>query len=170
MLAGLAPFLQRNDVFISIALAGGGILLWMAISMFRSLPGLSLDFSAGERKKQNLVLAGIVFSLANPYWLIWWASIGLGYIVYSVQFGVAGVSSFFAGHILADFAWYAFISFGVAKGRRYLQRPGLPATDWRLCAFSAAFLRLLSVQRHRASGVDGHLCIDCEGREMEHPC
>ncbi|HBI14572.1 MAG TPA: lysine transporter LysE [Desulfobulbaceae bacterium] len=119
LLSGLAPFLQRDDVFVIIALAGGVILLWMAISMFRGLPSLSLNISAGERKKQNLVLTGIVFSLANPYWLIWWTSIGLGYIVYSVQFGAAGVFLFFAGHILADFAWYAFISFGVAKGRRY---------------------------------------------------
>jgi threonine/homoserine/homoserine lactone efflux protein len=119
LLSGLAPILQQDAVFVVIALVGGVILLWMAISMLRSLPGLSLDFSAGEGKKQNLVLAGIVFSLANPYWLIWWASIGLGYIVYSVRFGVLGVVSFFAGHILADFAWYAFISFGVAKGRRF---------------------------------------------------
>lgn len=119
LLSGLAPFLQRDDVFVAIALAGGGILLWMAISMFRSLPGLSLDFSVGERRRQNLIVTGIVFSLANPYWLIWWASIGLGYIVYSVQFGAPGVISFFAGHILADLAWYGFISFGVAKGRHY---------------------------------------------------
>jgi len=140
LLAGLAPFLQRDDVFIGIALAGGGILLWMAITMFRSLPGLSLNFSAGERKKKNLVLAGIVFSLANPYWLIWWASIGLGYIVYSVQFGVAGVSSFFAGHILVDFAWYAFISFGVAKGRRYFSDRAYR----RLIGGCALFLLLFS--------------------------
>jgi threonine/homoserine/homoserine lactone efflux protein len=80
---------------------------------------LSLDIETKGKAKQNLILAGILFSLANPYWLIWWASIGLGYIVYSVQFGVAGVLFFFAGHILADLSWYAFISLGVAKGRRY---------------------------------------------------
>lgn len=140
LLAGLAPFLQRDDVFVAIALAGGGILLWMAISMFRSLPGLSLDFAAGEKKKQNLVLAGIIFSLANPYWLIWWATIGLGYIVYSVQFGAPGIISFFAGHILADLAWYAFISFGVARGRRYFS----DRVYRRLIGCCAAFLLLFS--------------------------
>ena len=120
LLAGLAPLLVRNEVFIGIALAGGCILMWMAVSMFRSIPGLHLELEAGEgRKEKNLVLAGIIFSLANPYWTIWWASIGLGYILHSVKFGILGVTAFYLGHILADFAWYAFVSLGVAKGRQF---------------------------------------------------
>lgn len=121
LLAGLAPLLVRDDVFIGIALVGGCILLWMAGSMFKSIPDLRLDLEAGEEKKsKNLILAGILFSLANPYWTIWWASIGLGYILHSVKFGILGVVSFYLGHILADLAWYAFISLGVARGRRFL--------------------------------------------------
>lgn len=119
LLSGLAPFLKRDDVFIAIALAGGCILFWMAISMFRSLPALRLDFSAEKPRPKNLVMAGILMSLANPYWTIWWATIGLGYILHSMKFGVAGVIAFFIGHILADLAWYAFISFSVAKGRTF---------------------------------------------------
>lgn len=120
LLAGLAPFFKRDDVFIIIALAGGAILLWMAVSMFRSLPGLQLDVDVQDGENRNLVLAGILFSLANPYWTIWWASIGLGYILHSVKFGILGVAAFFVGHILADLVWYAFVSFGIAKGRNSL--------------------------------------------------
>ena len=121
LLAGLAPLLTREDVFVGIALAGGCILLWMAFSMFKNIAKLHLEFTAGEAKKgRNLVLAGILFSLANPYWIIWWASIGLGYILHSVKFGMAGVAAFYTGHILADLAWYAFVSFGIAAGRRFL--------------------------------------------------
>ena len=119
LLSGLAPFLKRDDVFVVIALAGGIILLWMAISMFRSLPTLRLDLTGGEQKPKNLIMTGIVMSLANPYWTIWWATIGLGYIMHSVKFGIAGVAAFFIGHILADLAWYTLISFSVAKGRSF---------------------------------------------------
>ena len=119
LLSGLAPFLKRDDVFIVIALAGGIILLWMAVSMFRSLPALRLDLTEEEQKPKNLIITGIVMSLANPYWTIWWATIGLGYIMHSVKFGIAGVVAFFIGHILADLAWYALISFSVAKGRSF---------------------------------------------------
>ncbi|MBW2684068.1 MAG: LysE family transporter [Deltaproteobacteria bacterium] len=119
LLLGMAPLLQRNDVFIFISLVGGSILLWMAFSMFRSLPGLSLEVAPDDGKRRNLIITGILFSLANPYWLIWWASIGIGYILHSVKYGIIGVAAFFLGHILADLAWYTLISFGVAKGRRF---------------------------------------------------
>jgi len=119
LLLGMAPLLQRNDVFIFISLVGGSILLWMAFSMFRSLPGLSLEVAPDDGKRRNLIITGILFSLANPFWLIWWASIGIGYILHSVKYGIIGVAAFFLGHILADLAWYTLISFGVAKGRRF---------------------------------------------------
>jgi threonine/homoserine/homoserine lactone efflux protein len=119
LLLGLAPLLQRDDVFVFMSLVGGSVLLWMAVSMFKSIPGLCLELVANDEKSRNLVLAGILFSVANPYWTIWWASIGLGYILHSVKFGVLGVAVFFLGHILADLAWYALISFSVAKGRNF---------------------------------------------------
>lgn len=117
LLAGLAPLLVRDDVFIFISLAGGSVLLWMGSSMLRSLPELNLQEHDSASKSRNLILAGIILSAVNPYWLIWWASIGLGYIMHSMKFGLLGVAAFFSGHILADLAWYAFVSFGIAKGR-----------------------------------------------------
>ncbi len=120
LLVGLAPLLARDDVFITVSLAGGLILLWMAWTMVRDLPQLRLHVDAGEEKRKNLVIAGIMLSIANPYWLIWWATIGLGYIMYAAQFGIPGIFAFFAGHILADLAWYSLISFGIARGRNLL--------------------------------------------------
>jgi len=117
LLSGLAPILLRDDVFVGIALIGGAILLWMAFSMLKELPNLCLDLNVQEEKNRNLIAAGIVLSAANPYWLIWWASIGLGYIVYSAKFGMIGIAAFFLGHILADLSWYAVISYGVVKGK-----------------------------------------------------
>jgi threonine/homoserine/homoserine lactone efflux protein len=117
LVSGLAPILARNDVFILISLTGGAVLLWMGVSMLGSLPGLTLDCHASSKKSRNLVVMGIVLSAVNPYWLIWWASIGLSYIMHSLKFGILGVTAFFLGHILADLAWYTLISFGIAKGK-----------------------------------------------------
>ena len=114
---GMAPFLQRNDVFAVVAIAGGVILLWMAVGMFRSISTLSLTLNAGEIKRGSLVINGALFSIANPYWIIWWATIGFGYVLYSLRFGLAGIAFFFAGHILADLAWYSVVSAAVGKGR-----------------------------------------------------
>ncbi|MCP3890575.1 MAG: LysE family transporter [Desulfobulbaceae bacterium] len=119
LMAGLAPLLVRDDVFIFISLVGGSVLLWMGISMLRSLPSLKLETDGTDSKSNNLIIAGIVLSAINPYWLIWWASIGIGYIMHSLKFGIIGIFAFFLGHILADLAWYTLISFGVAKGRHF---------------------------------------------------
>jgi threonine/homoserine/homoserine lactone efflux protein len=119
LLLGLAPILKQESVFIVIAVAGAGILLWMAFAMFRSLPRLRVDWEAESPKQDHLVTTGILMSLANPYWTIWWASIGLGYILYSMRFGFPGVVFFFLGHIAADFVWYAVVSLAVGRGRRF---------------------------------------------------
>ncbi len=120
LLLGLAPFLQQPAVFVATALAGAAILLWMAFGMFRSLPSLRLSWD-GEHKRQNHpVVNGILMSVANPYWIIWWATIGLGYILYSWRFGLWGVAFFFAGHILADLVWYSIVAAAVSRGRRFL--------------------------------------------------
>ena len=127
---GLAPLLTSNTAFIVIAFAGGTFMLWMAWGMFRSLPSLSLAGAAaagvtGSRRSSGetgrpLALTGALMSLANPYWIIWWATIGLGYVISSREAGLMGVAAFFTGHILADLVWYAFVSFAVDKGRRIL--------------------------------------------------
>jgi threonine/homoserine/homoserine lactone efflux protein len=64
------------------------------------------------------VVAGILTSLSNPYWTIWWATIGLGYIVLSRRLGTVGLLSFYVGHILSDLSWYSFVALALTLGRR----------------------------------------------------
>jgi threonine/homoserine/homoserine lactone efflux protein len=120
LLMGLAPFLQQPEVFILSALVGAVILLWMAFGMFRTLSSLHLSLKANQQRLNHPVISGILLSASNPYWIIWWSTIGLGYIIYSRQFGFWGIVFFFAGHILADLAWYSLISAAVAKGKHFL--------------------------------------------------
>ncbi len=119
ILLGLAPLFQNEWFFTFVSVAGGSILLWMAFGMFRSLPSLSLSLQVGQEKRGNLILTGILMSAANPYWIIWWATIGLGYILRSKEYGMTGILVFFSGHLLADLAWYALISAAVGKGRSF---------------------------------------------------
>ncbi len=117
LVLGVAPFLQREGVFAVIAIAGGAILLWMAFGMFRTLPTLSLPISAEIQGDNSLIMSGILMSLANPYWIIWWATIGFGYILHSMKFAIWGILFFFTGHILADLLWYSAVAAAVGKGR-----------------------------------------------------
>jgi threonine/homoserine/homoserine lactone efflux protein len=120
LILGLAPFIQRQEVFIFTAFAGAVILVWMAVGMLRTLHSLHIDWEKKSEKSNHLIMNGILLSIANPYWTIWWASIGLGYILYSQQLGILGVFFLFLGHIMADLAWYAIVSLAVDRGRHFL--------------------------------------------------
>ena len=124
LLLGLAPLLKMEPVFIVIALAGSAVLLWMGIGMLKSLPSMTLVTDDSSAVKRNLILSGIIMSLVNPYWSIWWATIGLGYILHSMEAGTMGVVAFFTGHILGDLFWYAAVSTAIWKGRQLLSDRG----------------------------------------------
>lgn len=116
---GLGPVLQLPIVIGSISLMGGVILLLMGTVMLRTssttAPGNDIT---GEIRLSNPILMGIMGSLSNPYWIIWWATIGLGYLVAAKNLGNAGIACFFAGHITADFAWYSIVSYAISRGKK----------------------------------------------------
>jgi len=118
LLVGLAPLLKNETFFIAIAFIGGLIMLWMAWGMFRSLPTLSVNSNSTTSKRKNLILTGALMSLVNPYWIIWWATIGIGYIILSQKLGFWGIALFYLGHITGDMIWYVAISTAVGKGKK----------------------------------------------------
>ena len=117
---GLGQVLTHGSVIGAIGISGGIVLLWMGGSMLRGARKVSLVFE-GEKGTASLhpVWAGILSSLSNPYWIVWWATIGLSYIGFSMKYGMMGISSFYTGHILSDLVWYAFVSSLVHFGKRW---------------------------------------------------
>lgn len=69
-----------------------------------------------------LVPAGVLVSVTNPYWIIWWATVAPAYMTESLEHGAAGVSSFFTAHVLSDLAWLSLVAFVLATGRRLMSR------------------------------------------------
>jgi len=128
LMLGLAEWLKGEAATTVIALAGCSALLWMAVGMVREVRSLRFDPGAGASNAagpdtgnaRNLwrpVADGIIASISNPYWSLWWATIGLGYLALSSGQGLTGVAFFFAGHILADAAWFLFVGLTVSAGR-----------------------------------------------------
>lgn len=150
LLLGVEPYLNKDIVFGAVGLTGALILIWMALGMFRSIPSLKLNLEPGAEESTNPIRAGILMSLANPYWFIWWATIGLGYIVYAMKFGALGVIAFFAGHISADFAWYSIVSLTISKGRNFLSErlyKGITAVCASALVVFSGWFGLVGIQR-----------------------
>ena len=65
----------------------------------------------------NPYMAGLVTSAANPYFWIWWLSIGSAMVIAGLEGGLVLAGAFMVGHWTADIAWYTFVSTGVSKGK-----------------------------------------------------
>lgn len=130
---GLSKILQAQWITAVVGTVGGLVLLLMGIDMInnalRGKAGLITLCDQGEQVATGKILTtsfsrvlttGIVVSIANPGWIIWWLTIGVMYVTQALQYGWLGLGFFYTGHILADFAWYVFIAFIVATGKNYL--------------------------------------------------
>jgi len=119
LIFGLGDILKNSEVQKYMSIFGGIFLIYFGISTF---------FSKYEFKKENygdfkstknyiLILKGIFISLSNPYWTVWWITVGLIYLSFALPYGFWGIFLFFTGHILSDFFWYSTVSYFIYSSR-----------------------------------------------------
>ena len=68
---------------------------------------------------KNPILTGFIFTILNPFFLVWWLTIGSKLISESViNFGIIeGISIIFLSHIWMDYFWLWVTSFMINKGK-----------------------------------------------------
>ena len=120
---GLANILKSPAVARVMSGVGGVVLVWMGVSLLWGAwrGTISADLHAAEEPaKMGPVAHGAIVSLSNPYWTLWWATIGITLALRGLEFGPVGVLAFFVGHELADLAWYSVVILAVSAGRHLL--------------------------------------------------
>lgn len=123
LVLGLSQFIGGDLPMSIVGLIGGVVLVVMGTNTARQgWNKMPMPTASSKSQIQNkaMVLSGIVGSMSNPYWFIWWATIGMTYLLWALKIGTAGVVSFFTGHVLADLVWYTLISFIIASGKRIM--------------------------------------------------
>jgi threonine/homoserine/homoserine lactone efflux protein len=120
LLLGIGAIINQPVIMGVIALSGAGILWWLGYGLITSARNTHLTLTGVQDRVLHPFWAGIIMSLANPYWLIWWVTLGLGYVLFAYKYGLWGVIFFFIGHFLADLGWYSLVSLAVAQGKRFI--------------------------------------------------
>lgn len=111
---GLAQLLASSFVRSTIGLVGGGMLVVMGLAMLR----FKEDFPSRNPPTQYGSLAGgIVTTGANPYFFLWWATVGATLIMGSTAFGLIGFVLFAVTHWSCDLCWLLFVSTTVFKSK-----------------------------------------------------
>ncbi len=121
---GFDIILQSEIAQIAIGLVGGALLAWMGadmlLSAIRNKAKISMD---GDANQKNMLTSGAVISAMNPYFLLWWAIIGLGFLLEAYKgFGIWGVAAFYVGHATTDYLWYGGVSTVVGKTRKFMKQ------------------------------------------------
>ena len=118
---GFAQFFQNIIVQLVLSVLGGGMIIWLGISMFRARTEV---MQKGKDRSYSAFTAGIIMSGLNPFFLLWWATIGSMLIMRIIVFGVIGLAAFIVVHWMCDLIWLSFVSTLVYKthslwGRRF---------------------------------------------------
>lgn len=127
LVTGLIVVARAARVRAGIGLVGGVVLLWLGYQTFL------ISGEAGAKALQSvrgtdsaasgwlwLIWLGALMSMANPYWWLWWATIGAAHTSWALQRGRLGGGTYFTGHILSDVIWYSAISAALGAGRALL--------------------------------------------------
>jgi threonine/homoserine/homoserine lactone efflux protein len=129
LLLGISELLRIRAVILAIGTVGCAVLLYMGAGLIRDAlrnktPGLDPGPArAGSNSALNRLppaIAGIVISMSNPYWWIWWVTVGSAFML-RFELSLArwpSLTAFFLGHEAGDLAWYLTVSSLVYWGRR----------------------------------------------------
>ena len=157
LLLGFSFVLKNIAVVRIIGVSGGLILILFGVSIIRDIfnGNISTSFlnSRDEPNKdpgliknkgiENPVIGGIMVSMSNPYWWVWWATIGFAFMI---QFNISfknwpKLLAFFLGHEAGDLIWYLLVSTLAFFGLRHMNRKAY----YGILMFCAIFMVLFGI-------------------------
>ncbi|MGB4268432.1 MAG: LysE family transporter [Spirochaetota bacterium] len=102
---GIKLITQFTDITTYITLAGSIVLFILATLTLKSLRN-----NNSSVQTYTPLLDGIVLSAFNPYFYVWWLTIGLSLIQKAILFGATGLAVFSVLHLACDYIWLLLLS------------------------------------------------------------
>jgi threonine/homoserine/homoserine lactone efflux protein len=116
---GFARFFQNTTVQFALSMLGGGMIIWMGIGLFRARKEVA---RGGKGTPDSAFVAGILMSGLNPFFLVWWATVGSLLLMTFLEFSPQGLILFIMVHWLCDLVWLSLLSFTVYKTHLFLSQ------------------------------------------------
>jgi threonine/homoserine/homoserine lactone efflux protein len=118
IIAGAGQFFELEPVRLGIGLAGGLFLLLMGAQLLMAARSASTGPLVSDGRHPFVI--GIILSGGNPYFLIWWATVGLALATEAVGLGILAFALFALVHWLCDLVWLEALSLASHKGTELL--------------------------------------------------
>lgn len=122
-----AASLVGSDIISSIFLIGGLSLLIFGLLTLKdtraaaSSAQISKDCS-DLRLTSSPILIGLVTSVSNPYFWIWWLTAGGALVLKEYKLGITFAVAYMLGHWTADLSWFTLVSGSFSRGKALLSQ------------------------------------------------
>jgi len=127
---GFASYLAIPIVKQAAGVAGGLLLIIMGGMIFLTF---KKPVGGSVALPYNSLVTGIVMTGGNPYFFLWWATIGVALVAGAVSFGIYALILFTIIHLSCDIVWEQFISMTVFR-TRHLWTPRVQQIVFGICA------------------------------------
>ena len=118
----VSSFTLLNSHLDTIGLVGGVAILGFAAFQVLSLSQIKDNPTLAGSKGRGPFVTGIVLTALNPFFLVWWLTVGLKVIADSLTFGVvAGIILVFGFHIWMDYVWLTGSAYLSSRGASLLK-------------------------------------------------
>jgi len=109
---GLLTVANESTVRLAVGVAGGlALMVFGVLQMRGSLKQVTQETVVERTATKNLFLMGLALTGLNPYFIIWWLTIGANLIFLSLEFaGLAGVIFMYLCHVWIDYAWLTLVA------------------------------------------------------------
>ena len=108
VIIGIIYGLRSLPFQTEIALLGSATIVILGVRQFMAEPETPAA-RAGDARAP--FFTGIILTLSNPYWWIWWLTFGAGFLALQPAY-----AEFFAGHISADALWFGVLAITASRG------------------------------------------------------
>jgi threonine/homoserine/homoserine lactone efflux protein len=139
---GLGRFFEIEGVRVAFGMIGGIFLGVLGGQMLRESRRPSAANAPGNPR--NTFVTGILLTAGNPYFLLWWATVGLALATKASQLGLLAFALFAAVHWLCDLFWLEVLSQASYRGGQIFSDKSQPIVlgvcGVALVLFAAKFL------------------------------
>ncbi|MBN1358972.1 MAG: LysE family transporter [Sedimentisphaerales bacterium] len=114
IMLGLGVLFQMTWFKIAVGCLGGAFLIWMGVGMWREAG--KAEASPSKEVAGGPLMTGVVLSIGNPLFLVWWATVGLNLTIEARSLGWIAFLLFALVHWLCDLVWLTVLSFAAFHG------------------------------------------------------
>ena len=120
---GLLSVANEPTAMLVVGVAGGVVLIVFGAMQIRGSFSYKSDESkAGQGATRSLLLIGLALTGLNPYFIVWWLTIGANLIFISLEFAsLAGVVFMYICHVWMDYVWLILVAALAKRGAKILR-------------------------------------------------